>query len=253
MNEEERKPLIEEVLKLKRRYKRNLIISSVLYLIGIILIIIVSVFYDQEYAGYLPAIGFVFVGLYPLIYAFKAGKEVDKEYTSNHYVLEISGNRAIIRNETSFAARIICSLLGFVFGMFITPIMIIVWIVKLRRCSKVLEEIINDEEEDYEKKDILDVLLDKDNCEPITLTGEDNKETEFEQLSVIPYQDKIYCILKPLTRLDELKNINAPIVFRVDEKTSGEHYLSLEENVETAQIIYLKYLKLIKESESNNS
>ena len=48
-----------------------------------------------------------------------------------------------------------------------------------------------------EDLDLLDILLDENNDEPISLFDEDDREVKFEQVAVIPDNDKIYAILKP--------------------------------------------------------
>ena len=52
-----------------------------------------------------------------------------------------------------------------------------------------------------EKLDILDVLLDENNKEPIVLVDGEGKKLSFEQIAVIPYNDKVYCVLKPIVVL----------------------------------------------------
>lgn len=48
--------------------------------------------------------------------------------------------------------------------------------------------------------DLLDVLLDQDNKEPIVLMDENGKQMTFEQVAVIPYEvrkeKRLYCVLK---------------------------------------------------------
>ena len=44
------------------------------------------------------------------------------------------------------------------------------------------------EKEDLKPIDILDVLLDQDNKDPIVLVDENGKQLTFEQVAVIPYE-----------------------------------------------------------------
>lgn len=95
--------------------------------------------------------------------------------------------------------------------------------------------------------DILDILLDADNREPITLMDEGGRLIKFEQVAVIPYAQKIYCVLKPLDRLEGVKDDEA-IVFRVDETEDGNHVICPEKDKDVAIIIFEHYYDLLMES-----
>ena len=65
------------------------------------------------------------------------------------------------------------------------------------------------ENQNNEKQlDLLDVLLDQDNKEPIVLMDENGKQMTFEQVAVIPYEvrkdKRLYCVLKPLDKIEEI-------------------------------------------------
>ena len=49
--------------------------------------------------------------------------------------------------------------------------------------------------------DIYDILLDEGNREPIVLTDDNGRKTAFEQIAVIPYNEKLYCILWPIDKI----------------------------------------------------
>lgn len=99
-------------------------------------------------------------------------------------------------------------------------------------------------------KDILDIILDKENKENLVLQDENGKEMTFEQVAVIVYGEnddkKLYVILLPL---DEFEGINEGegIVFRVDELGDG-HALIIEEDENTAIGVFKEYYKLLAES-----
>lgn len=100
------------------------------------------------------------------------------------------------------------------------------------------------------EKDILDIILDKENKENIVLRDENGEEFSFEQIAVIVYgekdEKKLYVILLPL---DEIEGINEgeAIVFRVDELGDG-HALAVEENEDVARGVFKEYYKLLEES-----
>lgn len=62
---------------------------------------------------------------------------------------------------------------------------------------------------------IVDMLLDPDNESPITLLGEKGEEIIFDQIAVIPYKEKLYAILKPVTKLNGVGSDEA-FVFELD-------------------------------------
>lgn len=95
--------------------------------------------------------------------------------------------------------------------------------------------------------DTLEMLLDEDNSEPVTLWDENNKEMRFEQVAVIPYDYKIYCILKPIDKIDGVADDEA-LVFRVDENEDGDTIICVEENEDMAVTIFDQYCDLLEES-----
>ncbi len=100
--------------------------------------------------------------------------------------------------------------------------------------------------------DLLDVLLDQENRDPIVLMDEKGKQLTFEQVAVIPYgvdgEDKnLYCVLKPMDKLDGIADDEA-IVFLVDEDANGNTILRVEENEEVAIAVFDKYYDLLEEA-----
>ena len=52
-----------------------------------------------------------------------------------------------------------------------------------------------------EEVDLLDILLDEDNEDPIKLFDENGKEYKFDQVALIPLDEKLYAILKPIDKI----------------------------------------------------
>lgn len=98
--------------------------------------------------------------------------------------------------------------------------------------------------------DILDVLLDSSNTEPIVLTDGNGKMIEFEQIAVIPHmvngEKKIYCLLKPITSIDGIAD-DEVVIFYVDVFDGGST-LKVETDEATALEVYDKYLQLLQDS-----
>lgn len=61
----------------------------------------------------------------------------------------------------------------------------------------------------------IDMLLDDDNFDNIVLYNEDAKPMEFEQIALIPLDDKQYAILRPVKKLKGVANDEA-VAFEVD-------------------------------------
>lgn len=64
-----------------------------------------------------------------------------------------------------------------------------------------------------EEMTILDKLLDEENIENIVLPLADGTECEMEQIALIPIEDKMYAILKPVTPMAGIAEDEATIVY----------------------------------------
>lgn len=96
------------------------------------------------------------------------------------------------------------------------------------------------------KVDILKVLQDSNNTQPIIMYNENGEEIIFEQIAVIPYGEKeLYCILKPITKVEGIKDEEA-VVFKVVQGDK-DTYLKVEENQSIALEIFGQYYNLIEE------
>ena len=81
--------------------------------------------------------------------------------------------------------------------------------------------------------DLLDVLLDKNNKEPIVLMDEKGRQISFEQVAIIPYDINdtkvLYVVLKPIDKIDGIADDEA-VVFLVDQDKNGNTVLRVEED-----------------------
>ena len=64
-----------------------------------------------------------------------------------------------------------------------------------------------------EERSQIELLLDENNTENLKLYDENNKETEFEQVAVIPMNEKVYAILKQSFRPEFLNRLDEIIMF----------------------------------------
>lgn len=99
--------------------------------------------------------------------------------------------------------------------------------------------------------DLRDILFDKDNRDPVTFVDKSGKTITFEQVAVIPYKEKIYCVLKPLDHIDGVADDEA-IVFRVDEDEDGEAVIRVERRESIALTIFEHYYDLLEECDQKS-
>lgn len=114
-----------------------------------------------------------------------------------------------------------------------------------------VEEISKKVEQEEQKPDIIDILLDEDNKDPIVLVDGQGKKLSFEQIAVIPYNNKIYCVLKPIDKIENVQDDEA-IVFFVDEQEGKEPVLMVETDEKVAMDVFDEYYNLLDEADKNN-
>lgn len=90
----------------------------------------------------------------------------------------------------------------------------------------------------------IDMLLDEKNDENIVLYDENNKENEFEQIAVIPVEDKTYVLLRPVEQWDGLGDDEA-VVFAIEE-IDDEDCLILEEDYKVIDKVFDAYYDLLR-------
>lgn len=109
----------------------------------------------------------------------------------------------------------------------------------------------SEEKKPQEEIDILDVLLDEDNEDPITLYDENDKPVKFDQVAIIPMDEKLYAILKPIDEIEGVADDEA-IVFAINEGENGETSLIIENDEPTAIKVFDQYYVLLDEEEKKN-
>ena len=97
-----------------------------------------------------------------------------------------------------------------------------------------------------EELDILDVLLDEDNEDPVTLYDENSKAYKFDQVAIIPMEQKLFAILKPIDEIPGVADDEA-IVFLINEKENGETALIVETDEALAMRVFDEYYRLLVE------
>lgn len=104
-------------------------------------------------------------------------------------------------------------------------------------------------------KDILDILLDQDNKDPVVLIDGKGKQLAFEQIAIIPHDvdgdNVLYAILKPISNIKGVADDEA-VVFKVTENEDGNAVLRVEEDELIAIDIFNEYYDMLEEDYINN-
>ena len=99
-----------------------------------------------------------------------------------------------------------------------------------------------------EERSAIDLLLDENYTGNIVMYDENDKEVEFEQIAIIPLNDKVYALLHPLN-VNDLAEDEA-IVFSVEE-IDDEDAIVLVEDMNVVNAVFDEYYRLLKEQEDN--
>ena len=92
----------------------------------------------------------------------------------------------------------------------------------------------------------IDQILDANNCDNIILYDENDEPMEFMQIAVIPINEVIYMILKPLNC--DMVGEDEALVFFIDE-FEGEECISIVEDDEMVNRVFAEYERIYREHE----
>jgi uncharacterized protein YrzB (UPF0473 family) len=98
--------------------------------------------------------------------------------------------------------------------------------------------------------DLLSMLLDEDNHEPIILYDDEGKMLEFEQVAVIPHLNQLYCLLQPISDIEGVGK-DEVLAFRLDEDDKGNFGLKLESDETAALAVSQKFYALLDDARKN--
>jgi hypothetical protein len=91
----------------------------------------------------------------------------------------------------------------------------------------------------------IDMLLDENNTDNIKLFNEDNQEVEFEQIALVPIEERTYAILKPVTVMEGLGD-NEALVFVIEEIDDEECLVIVEED-EIIDKVFEDYYQMLRD------
>ncbi len=91
----------------------------------------------------------------------------------------------------------------------------------------------------------IDMLLDENNTDNIKLFNEENEEVEFEQIALVPIEEKVYAILKPVQTMDGVADDEA-LVFGIEEIDDEDCLVIVEEDA-IVDKVFEEYYKMLKD------
>ena len=103
-------------------------------------------------------------------------------------------------------------------------------------------------EEKNEVKEVnpIDALFDVNNSANIVLYNENDEPVEFEQIALIPLEEVVYAILKPVAAVEGVADDEA-FVFEVVENEEEGDSLKLVEEDKVIDAVFAEYNKLLDE------
>ena len=102
------------------------------------------------------------------------------------------------------------------------------------------------EEKELNMENAIDALFDENNTDNIKLYNEKDEEIEFEQIALIPLDDVVYAILKPVMEIEGVADDEAFVFEIVEDEDNGES-LRLVEDDKIIDAVFDDYNKLLDE------
>lgn len=100
----------------------------------------------------------------------------------------------------------------------------------------------------FNSLDPIDQILDEKNNDNIVLYDDEHKPIEFEQVAVIPLEEKLYAILIPTTPMQNVQE-GEGVLFEIDEENRD---LSVVNDGTIIDKVLTIYEKLIGDGEDND-
>lgn len=101
---------------------------------------------------------------------------------------------------------------------------------------------------DEKKINAIDQILDDNNCDNVILYDENQNPTEFEQIAIIPLKERLFAILKPVSKIFDLAEDEA-LVFEVcDDDETDEEYIKIVQDTKIIEAVFNEYYKLVDEA-----
>lgn len=104
------------------------------------------------------------------------------------------------------------------------------------------------EEKELNVENAIDALFDQNNNDNITLYNEKDEPVEFEQIALIPLDDIVYAILRPVKEIEGVAADEAFVFEIVEDEETGDA-LRLVEDDKIIDAVFADYNKLFDEAQ----
>lgn len=94
------------------------------------------------------------------------------------------------------------------------------------------------------EKNPIDIILDENNNENVKLYDENNNCVEFEQIAVIPIDEKVYVIMRPVSGIEGIAEDEA-LVFGIEEVDEEDCLIVVDDDAIVDQV-FTNYYELLK-------
>ena len=104
------------------------------------------------------------------------------------------------------------------------------------------------EEEKKEAKEVnpIDAMFDANNQDNIVLYNENDEPVEFEQIAIIPLENAVYAILKPVKKIEGVADDEAFVFEIVEDEEEGDT-IHLVEDAKLIDDVFAEYNRLLDE------
>ncbi len=106
------------------------------------------------------------------------------------------------------------------------------------------------EEKELNMENAIDALFDENNSDNITLYNDKDEAVEFEQIALIPMDEEVYAILRPVEAIEGVADDEA-FVFEIYEDEENGEALKLVEDDNIIDKVFEEYNKLLDEEDKD--
>lgn len=104
----------------------------------------------------------------------------------------------------------------------------------------------NNEKKGRKAMNAIDQILDENNVDPIVLYNEKGEEVRFEQIALIPLDQEVFVILRPVELMPGMAEDEA-LVFAIREE-DGEAVLVVEDRDAVIDAVFKVYYEMLEEA-----
>ena len=107
-----------------------------------------------------------------------------------------------------------------------------------------------EEKKEAEVINPIDMLFDPDNKDNIVLYNEKDEPVEFEQIALIPLNDRVYAILTPVKKVEGIADDEAFAFEIIEDEENGDSLALVEDDV-VIDSVFAEYNKLYEEKDED--